>query len=69
MNFATTRAGRGRYEYPRYFFTNASDDIRELLCRSLRQLGISYTLPNQRNVPIARRNSVRRLDAFVGPKT
>src|SRR6478752_476554 len=26
---------RKRYEYPRYFFVNLSDDIRDLLCRAL----------------------------------
>jgi hypothetical protein len=67
-NFATTRAGRGRYEYPRYFFSNASDDIRELLCDVLDQVGVRYTCPKPREVSIARARSVRFLDAFVGPK-
>jgi hypothetical protein len=67
-NFATTRGGR-RYTYPRYFFTNASEDIRELFCLVLRLLGIEYTRPKQREVSIARAASVRLLDAFVGPKS
>jgi DNA-binding transcriptional ArsR family regulator len=54
--------------YPRYHFTQVSDDIRRLFCRSLRQLGIDYTWNDARNVSIARRPSVARLDEFVGPK-
>lgn len=66
-NFATKPDGR-RYEYPRYFFTNASGDIRVLLCDALGQLGVEYTLPRERLVSIARAASVRLLDGFVGPK-
>src|SRR3954470_1832833 len=54
--------------YPRYHFTQVSDDIRRLFCRSLRQLDIEYTWNDARNVSIARRPSVARLDEFVGPK-
>lgn len=68
VNFATTRAGRGRYEYPRYFFSNASDDIRALFCAALDRIGVEYTQPKPREVSIARRDSVRLLDSFVGPK-
>jgi hypothetical protein len=54
--------------YSRYHFTQVSDDIRRLFCRSLRQLGVDYTWNDARNVSIARRPSVARLDQFVGPK-
>jgi hypothetical protein len=67
-NFATTKAGRGRYEYPRYFFSNASEDIRDLFCAALRQLRIVYTQPKERVISIARASSVRFLDGFVGAK-
>jgi hypothetical protein len=66
-NFATTRGGR-RYEYPRYFFTNTSEDIRDLFCDALERVGARYTRPSWRNVSIARADSVQLLDAFVGPK-
>lgn len=66
-NFAISKR-YGRYEYPRYFFNNDSDDIRELLCAALRQLGIAYTTPKPLVVSIARADSVRLLDGFVGPK-
>jgi hypothetical protein len=55
-------------DYPRYFFCQVSDDIRRLFCRSLTQLGIRYTWNDARNVSIARRPDVARLDEFVGPK-
>jgi hypothetical protein len=54
--------------YPRYFFSQVSDDIRGLFCRSLTQLGIHYTRNDHKNVSIARAPSVARLDEFVGPK-
>jgi hypothetical protein len=56
------------YEYPRYNFTNASTDIRSLFCVTCDQLGIEWRQMNERNISIARRDSVARLDAFVGPK-
>jgi hypothetical protein len=58
------------YAYPRYFFSQVSMDIQELFCRSLRQLGIDYTFSGGRgrDVSIARRDSVARLDSFVGKK-
>jgi hypothetical protein len=56
-------------DYPRYFFTQVSDDIRRLLCRTLRELDVEYTWNSARDVSIARAASVARLDEFVGPKT
>jgi hypothetical protein len=59
-----------RYGYPRYFFTQVSKDIQELFCQSCRQLGIDYSFSRRgKDVSIHRRESVARLDAFVGPKT
>jgi hypothetical protein len=60
-------SGRSR-SYPRYPFTNASKDIRELFCDALRQVGVSYTRPKERVISIARADSVHILDGFVGPK-
>jgi hypothetical protein len=54
--------------YPRYHLTQVSDDIRRLFCHSLQRLGVDYTWNDARNVSIARRPSVARLDEFVGPK-
>lgn len=63
------RVWGGKYCYPRYMFSQTSDDIRRLFCRSLRQLGIDYTWNRATEVSIARRDSVARLDEFVGPKS
>ena len=65
----TNRVWRGKYEYPRYFFSQVSVDIMSLFCRTCRRLGVEYRFNNPRSVSIARRASVARLDAFVGPKT
>ena len=47
-----------------------SKDIQEIFCRALEQLGIEYTFSSRgKDVSIARRESVARLDSFVGPKS
>ncbi len=59
----------GRYAYPRYFFTNYSEDIRRIFCEHCDLLGIRWSQSNPRNISIAHRTSVALLDSFVGPKT
>ncbi len=54
--------------YVRYSFSNRSEDIKGLLCRSLDELGIGWTRAGSKEIAIARRGSVARLEAFVGPK-
>jgi hypothetical protein len=56
------------YEYPRYCLTNASRDIRGLFCATCDQLGIEWRQMNARNISVARRDSVARMDEFIGPK-
>ena len=71
VNRFTTRLPSGRtatYAYPRYFFSNLSADIRELFCDCCDRLGIRWTRSNPRNISVAHRDSVARLDAFVGAK-
>ncbi|MBW5484575.1 helix-turn-helix domain-containing protein [Streptomyces bambusae] len=67
----TVRNGK-RYEYPRYWFTNVSDDIRKLLTDTLDQLGVAWTNCTRHgkpyNVSVARKASVALMDAHVGPK-
>jgi hypothetical protein len=55
-------------DYTRYFFCQVSEDIKGLFCSSLDQLGIHYTRNDHKNVSIARRPDVARLDEFVGAK-
>lgn len=56
-------------ESVRYHFSNRSDDIRTLLCRSLDALGVRWTRPCWKEVAIYRKASVAILDSFVGPKS
>ncbi|HYI99227.1 MAG TPA: hypothetical protein VEX36_06055 [Thermoleophilaceae bacterium] len=71
LNRFSTKLPSGRvatYEYPRYFFSNLSADIRGIFCDHCDLLGIHWTMSNPRNVSISRRDSVAHLDTFVGPK-
>jgi hypothetical protein len=56
------------YEYPRYFFSNLSADIRRIFCEHCELLGIRWTQSNARNISVSDRRSVGLLDDFVGPK-
>jgi hypothetical protein len=58
-----------RYFYVRYMFVNASADIRGIFCDACDRLGIPWRQSNTRTISVARRESVVRLDSFVGPKT
>jgi hypothetical protein len=67
----TTRLVGGepkRYEYPRYFFTNLSADIRQLYTDTLDKVGVSWKQANAQNVSVARKASVALMDTHVGPK-
>ncbi|MFD4178762.1 helix-turn-helix domain-containing protein [Streptomyces anulatus] len=74
MNWTTriVKGERKRYEYPRYWFTNVSDDIRRLYTDTLDALGITWTHCTRAgkpyNISVARRASVALMDAHVGPK-
>lgn len=71
MNRFKTRLPSGRvgaYEYPRYFFSNLSDDIRRIFCEHCELLGIRWTQSNPRNISISHRKSVALMDEFIGPK-
>ena len=58
----------GRYEYPRYFFTNYSADIRKLFCDHCSMLNVRWTQSSFKNISVAHRASVALLDSFIGPK-
>jgi hypothetical protein len=62
------RAGRS-YEYPRYFFTNKSPDIRHLFLEACERLDIDARPNNRWSLSVARRDAVEKLDRIVGPKT
>jgi hypothetical protein len=72
INRFKTKLPSGRvaeYAYPRYFFSNLSEDIRRLFCEACEALGIRWTLSNPRNVSVSHRKSVALLEQFVGPKS
>jgi hypothetical protein len=62
------RVNGKEYRYPRYFFCNHSHDIRAIFCRYCDLEGINWRPDGWKNISIARRRSVARLDRFVGPK-
>jgi hypothetical protein len=71
VNRFKTKLPSGRvaeYEYPRYFFSNLSADIRGLFCATCEQLGLRWTQSNHRNISISHRHSVALLEQHVGPK-
>ena len=71
INRFKTRLPSGRtaeYAYPRYFFSNLSADIRALFCEYCERLGIRWTQSNARNISVSHRDSVAKLDSFIGPK-
>ena len=70
-NWTEKRVGETvkRYEYPRYLFSNRSDDIRAIFTDALDRLGIAWRRNGPWSVSVARRDAVAALDTFVGPKT
>lgn len=60
---------KGRdYEYPRYQFSNRSDDIRGLFTDALDELGVAWRPWGSFHISVARRRAVALLDEHVGPK-
>lgn len=57
------------YAYPRYLFSNNSDDIRRLFTDTCERLGVRWTQTNRFNVAVSRRPDVAFLDTFIGPKS
>jgi transcriptional regulator with XRE-family HTH domain len=62
------RHGEKVYVYPRSMFSNRSRQIHGIFTEHLDLLGIEWRWYNGHTISIARRDSVARLDAFVGPK-
>jgi hypothetical protein len=54
--------------YPRYEFTNHSDDIQRLYIRTLDLLEVHWTRMNRWTIAVACRPDVAYLDSFIGPK-
>ncbi len=61
---------KGRdYAYARYQFSNRSDDIRTLFTYACELVGVEWRPWGRWHISVARRESVARLDEFIGPKT
>jgi len=71
VNRFETKLPSGRvaeYAYVRYFFSNLSEDIKDIFCDHCDLLGIRWSRASPRYVSIHDRKSVALLDQFVGPK-
>lgn len=64
----TIRHGRRTYRYPRYQFSNRSDDIRGIFCEYCDRIGVEWRVMNRWTISVARRDSVATLDRLIGPK-
>lgn len=62
------RVCKGKYSYPRYFFTNTSADILQIFRDACVLVGVPYRDSKWNTISVARREGVAALDAFVGPK-
>jgi hypothetical protein len=56
------------YVYPRYEFSNRSDDIRGIFCEYCDKVGVEWRRMGRWNISVARRDSVALMDTFIGPK-
>lgn len=59
---------KGR-NYPRYTFSNRSDEIRKMFTDTAENLGLKWTTANKHNVAISRRDDVAWLDEHIGEKS
>lgn len=72
VNRFKTRLPSGRlaeYSYVRYFFSNLSQDIRDIFREHCELLDIRVTQSNHRNLTVSHRDSVAILERLVGPKS
>ena len=66
----SVRSSTGKlYSYVRYMFANHSRDIRELFRWACSLVGVETQMARWRNVSVGRRESVGKLNEFLGPKT
>jgi hypothetical protein len=57
-----------RYEYRRYMFSNRSADIRRIFTDACDRAGIEWRQNYEWSIAISRRESVEKMDRFIGPK-
>ena len=56
------------YAYPRYMFSNRSDEIRQLFVDACTAVGVEARPNNWFSISVAKKESVAILEAIVGPK-
>jgi hypothetical protein len=59
--------GRCNWSWPRYSFSQRSDDIRGIFCQACDRLGVRWTRADQ-TIYVSRKADVAILDGFIGPK-
>lgn len=64
----TVAGARRRYEYPRWQFSNCSEDIIGLCTSALDLLSIAWRRSSPVTVSVSRREAVARLDELIGAK-
>jgi hypothetical protein len=62
------KSGLKIYSYPRYLFTNNSEDIRTIFCEACERFGVSWRQMNWKTIAISKKADVARLDEIIGPK-
>ncbi|HSJ50906.1 MAG TPA: transcriptional regulator [Actinomycetota bacterium] len=63
------RVRKGKYAYPRYFFTNTSTDILEIFRDACDRIGVPHRDSKWNTISVARKEGVAMLDAFIGSKS
>lgn len=56
------------WSWPRYSFTQFSDDIRRIFCDTCDLIGVRWTASGNHTIYVSRKADVARLDEFIGPK-
>ena len=60
---------RRRYEYPRWQFSNRSDDVRDLCSWALDLVEVAWRASGPWTISVSRREAVAALDELIGPKS
>lgn len=55
--------------YPRYMFSNRSQDIHAIFCRACDAYGVAWRWSNWNTLSVARAPGVAKLYAVIGPKS
>ncbi len=69
-NWATrvVQGEKRRYDYPRWQFSNRSEDILQLCCWALDLAEVPWRRSGRWMVSVSTRDAVHRLDGLIGPK-